>query len=118
MTEPLFFSTRAHVLVCTGPRCAQRGARALFRDAWQEGEATGRAYYVEGGTVRLTESGCQGACDHGPNAIAYYGAPSGAGLAEAWFHGLDRARLLELVTALHEGRALPPKGRYDRCGDR
>lgn len=114
MDLPLFFETRAHVLACTGPTCAQRGGRAVFEATWDAMETRGLAYYTTGGSVRLSETGCQGACSHGPNAIAYYGAPDGRGLAEAWYAGMTQERLLALVEALHAGRPLPTEGRYDR----
>ncbi len=122
MSGPLFFRTRAHVLVCTGPSCARRGSGRLFASVWSACERRRHAYYA-GGEVRLTESGCQGACSHGPNAIAYYlprapEAPSPGGLpgqlAEAWYHGLDEPRLLGLVEALDRGEPPPSDGRYDR----
>lgn len=112
MALPLFFETRAHVLVCTGPRCGQAGARSLFQRAWAEAERRRLAYYVRGGSVRLTESGCLGACAHGPNAVVYRGDESGA-LSEAWFCDLDDTRLLALLEALQSGAPLPTEGRYD-----
>lgn len=113
MDLPLFFSTRAHILVCTGPRCRQRGAGEVFRETWTILEEKRVAYYAKGGAVRLTESGCQGACDHGPNAIAYYGAPGGRGLTEAWYAGLATASLVAIAEALHRGDPPPDEGRYD-----
>lgn len=110
---PTFFPTRAHVLVCTGPRCLARGARALFEGAWREAEARELAYHVRGGSIRLTESGCQGACEHGPNAIAYFRAPGAPGLAEAWYAGVDLPRLLGVMESLHRDAPLPRAGRYD-----
>lgn len=115
VTLPLFFSTRAHVLVCTGPSCSRRGARELFARTWDEMERRRLAYHRAGGTVRLTESGCQGACDHGPNAIAYFGSADG-GLSEAWYAGLDDDALLRIVEALHHGETPPAGGRYDPGG--
>lgn len=111
MDRPPFFATRAHVLACTGPSCAERGGRAVFEATWAAMEARRLAYYA-GGSVRLTETGCQGACNHGPNAIAYHAAPGG-GLAEAWYAGMTRERLIGLVEALDRGDALPEEGRYD-----
>ena len=113
MDRPLFFATRAHVLACTGPSCALRGGREVFEATWHAMERRRLAYYPGRGTVRLTETGCQGACQHGPNAIAYYSAPDGRGLAEAWYAGMTEAHLVDLVEALHGGRPLPGMGRYD-----
>lgn len=111
MQKPLFFQTRAHVLVCTGPNCVRVGARVLFADTWRALEARRLAYYRDGGTVRLTESGCQGACGHGPNAIVYY-VDEGGALREGYYAGLDAVRLLEIATATHEGRDPGPAQRY------
>ncbi|HJL19935.1 MAG TPA: (2Fe-2S) ferredoxin domain-containing protein [Sandaracinaceae bacterium LLY-WYZ-13_1] len=112
MRLPTFFSTRAHVLACTGPRCRRRGGVEVFERTWEAMEARRLAYYARGGTVRLTETGCQGACQHGPNAIAYYATGAGT-LAEAWYAGTTTERLLALVEALHGDRPLPTRGRYD-----
>jgi (2Fe-2S) ferredoxin len=74
-------------------------------------EARNLAYYKSGGSVRLTESGCQGACEHGPNAIVYFTDATGA-LREAWYAGLVAERLLALAEAVHAFRPLPEDGRY------
>jgi (2Fe-2S) ferredoxin len=108
---PLFFQTRGHLLVCTGPRCASRSAAKLLAEAWSTLEARQLAYYKAGGTVRLTASGCQGACEHGPNAIVYFTDASGT-LQESWYAGVDLARLLAIAEAVHEGRPLPEEARY------
>lgn len=109
--KPLFFQTRAHVLVCTGPNCARVGARELFARTWKTIEDRKVAYYRDGGTVRLTESGCQGACGHGPNAIVYFVDASGV-MREGYYAGLDAARLLEIAEAVHECRDPGPAQRY------
>jgi (2Fe-2S) ferredoxin len=69
------------------------------------------AYYKDGGTVRLTESGCLGACSHGPTVVAYYGGPGGA-LEEAWYVGMDTRRVVALAEALHRGEAPPETRRF------
>lgn len=97
--------------MCTGPRCARRGGARLFAEAWHTLETRHLAYYKSGGTVRLTESGCQGACDHGPNAIVYFTDTSGT-LQEAWYAGVDHERLVDLAEAVHGDLPLPGEGRY------
>ena len=112
MAGPTHFPTRAHVLVCTGPSCRRRGARPLFAALWQAADERRLAYYA-GGSLRLTESGCQGACDHGPNAIVYRQPGEEPALEQAWYAGVSEDSGLALLEALHAGGALPPDGRYD-----
>src|SRR6185295_9776508 len=101
---PTFFPTRAHLLVCTGPDCAERGARELYARCVAALERESLAYYKTGGSVRLTESGCLGACAHGPNAAAYYDAGQRDGsLAQAWYAGMDETKLLTLARCLNAG---------------
>jgi (2Fe-2S) ferredoxin len=109
--RPLFFQTRAHVFVCTGPNCVRDGARGVFASTWKTLEAKKVAYYRDGGTVRLTESGCQGACGHGPNAIVYFVDASGT-MREGYYTGLDAERLIAIATAVHEQRDPGPANRY------
>lgn len=109
---PLFFETRAHLLLCTGPSCRRVGSAELFAHATAALEAHGLAYYASGGSLRFTESGCLGACASGPTVAAYYA--DGATLAQAWYAGMDREELLALAQALHDGAALPVEGRFDR----
>ena len=110
---PLFFATRAHILVCVGPQCGKRGSRELLTRATSELEKAHVVYYKSGGTVRLTATSCLGACAHGPNVTAYYGDDAGQ-LHEAWYAGVDDTRLCTLARALHEGEEAPTAGRYDR----
>lgn len=112
---PTFFPTRAHLLVCTGPDCVARGGRALFARCTSALEQEGLAYYKAGGGVRLTESGCLGACAHGPTVAAYYDRGDGS-LAQAWYAGMDEAKLVALARALSERRDPPVEGRFDRQG--
>jgi (2Fe-2S) ferredoxin len=109
--EPLFFATRGHVLVCTGPRCSHAGSRRVVQEATAELERRRVAYYKDGGTVRLSEASCLGACAHGPTVVAYFGAPGG-GLAEAWYVGMDARRVVRLAEAVHRGDALPEDKRF------
>lgn len=111
MDAPIFFPTRAHVLVCTGPRCSRVASRRIMDEATHELERRQVAYYKEGGTVRLTEAGCLGACSHGPTVVAYYAGAEGK-LEEAWYVGMDTRRLVSLAEALHRGEAPPSERRF------
>lgn len=110
---PLFFATRAHILVCVGPQCSKRGSRELLARGTAALEKEHVVYYKTGGTVRLTATSCLGACAYGPNVTAYYGDEAGQ-LREAWYAGVDDGRLSRIAKALHEGEEAPTEGRYDR----
>lgn len=112
MESPIFFATRAHVLLCTGPRCSIAGSRGVLADATTELERRRVAYYRDGGTVRLTEAGCLGACAFGPTVAAYYAGPDGQ-LTEAWYVRMDAAKVVALAEALHRGDPPPEEGRFD-----
>ena len=108
---PLFFATRAHVLLCTGPRCSRRGSARVLETAWRELEGRALAYYKSGGSIRLTEAGCLGQCSHGPTLVAYHGDEQGR-LREAWYVGVDAPQVISIAEALHDGSALPERGRF------
>lgn len=110
--QPLFFPTRVHLLLCTGPTCARQGARDLFARTWIRLEEEKLAYYTKGGTVRLTETGCLGACTFGPNMTCYYTA-NGA-MKEAWYSHLDEEHCVAIARALQAGTEPPDDRRYDR----
>jgi (2Fe-2S) ferredoxin len=61
----------AHLLVCIGPSCAERGSRSMLADTWSTLEREDLAYYCSGGTIRLTATDCLGACAQGPTVMAY-----------------------------------------------
>jgi (2Fe-2S) ferredoxin len=105
--KPYFFATAAHILVCTGSHCAGRGSGALFGALWQGLEQEKLAYYKSGGNLRLTQSGCLGACQDGPTVACYF-RRAGA-LAEAWYSGMDYPDTMNLARALHRGDDLPQK---------
>ena len=96
-------ATRAHVLVCTGPQCSGRGARQLFRSAWTAYEEERIAYYRTGGSVRLTETGCLGACDFGPNIAVYEGVSDGL-CRERWIGSVDLPALVAVGRELNAKR--------------
>lgn len=110
MAQPPYFPTRAHLLLCTGPRCARGGSTRLFASAWSALEARGLAYYKTHGSVRLTESGCLGACDHGPTLACY--ASTKDGLVEGWYDHADLGLVLEVAERAHHGEPLPDERRF------
>jgi (2Fe-2S) ferredoxin len=99
------------LLVCTGPRCSRVGSQRLFRDATSVLERRRLAYYKDGGTVRLSEAGCLGACDHGPTLACYRGDTR---LEQAWYFGADLALVTKLAEAVQDQTPLPDERRYDR----
>ncbi|MBK8173425.1 MAG: (2Fe-2S) ferredoxin domain-containing protein [Sandaracinaceae bacterium] len=112
MEQPLYFPTRVHLLVCTGPSCTRVGSRELFARVWKRLEDENIAYYSSGGNVRLTETGCLGACSFGPNMTCYY-TENGA-LREAWYSSLDEDSFMNVARALQQGRPAPVEHRYDK----
>ena len=91
-----------------GLRC-HRSTR-LFETAWSELEARGLAYFKTGGSIRLTESGCLGACEHGPTLACY--STSAEDLVESWYDHVDLPLLLEIAERAHRGEALPEDRRF------
>lgn len=110
--KPMFFETRAHLMICVDERCAAKGSRQLFQAVWRGLEAENLAYYKTGGNLRLTHSGCLGACAHGPAVTCYF--KRAGKLEEAWYAGMTYPRTLGLARALHAGTEPPSDGRYDR----
>jgi (2Fe-2S) ferredoxin len=110
VAKPPYYPTRAHLLLCTGPRCARSGSARLFADAWSALEARGLAYYKTGGSVRLTEAGCLGACDHGPTLACYASAKEG--LAEAWYDHADLQLVLDVAERAYREEPLPADRRF------
>jgi (2Fe-2S) ferredoxin len=108
--KPMFFKTRAHLMICTDARCADRGSKILFQSVWKALEDEGLAYYKTGGNLRLTTSGCLGACQFGPTMACYFKTQTG--LQEAWYHHLDRDQILNVARTLHADLEPPSKGRY------
>jgi (2Fe-2S) ferredoxin len=101
MHEQAVPSTRAHVLVCVDGRCAVRGSQELHRALWQAMEDERLAYYRTGGSVRMTSSGCLGACDDGPTVAVY--APDDHGvLHPKWYGSMTLPETIELVRELNK----------------
>jgi (2Fe-2S) ferredoxin len=110
--KPKFFTTQAHIQICTAKHCASRGAKPLFQAVWNGLAQEKLAYYSTGGNLRLTESGCLGACDFGPTLACYF--KHGQQLNQAWYFGMDYPRTMLLARALHGGLELPLEGRFDQ----
>ena len=109
--KPTFFQTAAHLLICTDERCATRGSRVLFKSVWSGLESAHLAYYKTGGSLRLSHSGCLGACQFGPAVTCYFKREGK--LEEAWYHGMDYPRTMQLARALNSTLEPPSEGRYD-----
>lgn len=108
---PKYFRTSGHLLVCGGATCQQKGSPLLYKALWNALETQSLAYYKKGGSVRLTQSGCLGACGSGPTVCAYRTRPEG-GLEEGWYAAVDFPLALRLARTMHEGRPLPGEHRY------
>ena len=107
---PKWFETRAHLLLCQGQRCRERGAAPLFQALWQHLERDALAYYKGGGSLRLTESGCLGACSYGPTLCVY--RQGKGGLEQAWYAPTDYPLAVAVAQAAHTGAPLPAERRY------
>ncbi len=100
--------TSAHVLICVGPRCTERGARNMYGEVWAAFEKERLAYYQTGGSVRLTEAGCLGACEFGPTVACYSstGLRSETGgelLTQTWRVNMTTERIVDLARSIHDG---------------
>lgn len=107
---PLYFRTHGHLMVCQGPSCQARGSAVLYRGLWNHLERQSLAYYKRGGSLRLTESGCLGACSFGPTLCVYRHGP--AGLEEGWYAAVDFPLAVGVAQAAHDQAPLPSQGRY------
>ena len=113
---PRYFPTAGHLMVCQGQSCLARNSRLLYQALWQALDREYLAYYKPGGQVRLTESGCLGACSYGPTMCVYRTPSSGAGLEQGWYAGMDFPAALALARAVQVGAELPQAGRYGPDG--
>ena len=107
---PTFFPTKGHLLLCQGSNCKARGADLLYRALNAALEKDKLAYYTSGGSLRLTESGCLGACQFGP-VMACYRQRDGH-LEEAWYSATDFPLARVIAQAVHEEAELPGERRY------
>ncbi len=83
----------------------------LFQAVWQGLESEKLAYYKAGGNLRLSESGCLGACQFGPAIACYFKRDTG--LEQAWYQRMTFPSTMQLAKALHGGLELPVEGRFD-----
>jgi (2Fe-2S) ferredoxin len=95
--------TCAHVLVCVDGRCAVRGSQELHRALWQAMDDERLAYYRTGGSVRMTSSGCLGACDDGPT-VAIYASDTTGGIPPKWYGSMTLAETLDVVRTLNSAQ--------------
>jgi len=83
----------AHVVVCHGTSCTDRGqgmpARELRDALFQAGLQ---------GTVRVTKATCLNLCSRSPNCVVYgLGAVPGAPAGGAWYAGLTPSKVRRIV---------------------
>ncbi|WP_261664662.1 (2Fe-2S) ferredoxin domain-containing protein [Deinococcus sp. Marseille-Q6407] len=109
---PKYFPTAGHLLVCQGQNCQNRGSRLLYQALWQALDREHLAYYKAGGQVRLTESGCLGACSYGPTLCVYRERAEGGTLEQGWYAAMTFPQALNLARAVQDGLDLPAEGRY------
>lgn len=107
---PKFFRTNGHVLICQDTTCQRLGSPLLYRALWNHLERHSQAYYKSGGKVRLTQSGCLGACGYGPTMCVYRQRPGG--LEEAWYGAVDFPLASRVAQAVQDGTELPTEHKY------
>ena len=121
-TRPTYFRTSGHLLVCGHTNCEARGGKLLYAALWNALDRERLAYFKAGGSLRLTESGCLGACQYGPVLCVYRARPgqggpdqqvlSERGLEEGWYAATDLPLALRIARAVHAGEALPGERKY------
>ncbi|GGR28480.1 (2Fe-2S) ferredoxin domain-containing protein [Deinococcus ruber] len=107
---PTYFKTSGHLLVCQHVNCKARGAQLLYTALWNALDREKLAYFKTGGSVRLTESGCLGACSFGP-VLCVYRQRAGQ-LEEGWYAAADYALGMAVARAVHAGEDLPTDRKY------
>ena len=107
---PKYYPTRGHLLVCQGTSCQARGSSLLYQALWKHLERESQSYYKQSGSVRLTTSGCLGACNYGPTMCVYRQRPEG--LEEGWYAAMEFPLASRIAQAVHEGAPLPGEHRY------
>ena len=105
-----YFKTSGHLLLCQHQNCQARGADVLLPALTRALETQRLAYYTTGGSVRLTPTGCLGACQCGP-VLTCYRERRGQ-WEEAWYEAVDLPLALRVARAVHDGEDLPGERRY------
>lgn len=101
MTSPVPPPFRAHVVVCHGTSCTERGqglpARELRNALFEAGLQ---------GAVRVTKATCLNLCAVAPSCVVYgAGAAPGTPAGGAWYAGLTPAKARRIVLEhLRDGR--------------
>ena len=107
---PRYFKTSGHLLVCQHVNCRSRGSALLYQALWKALDTQKLAYFKTGGSLRLTESGCLGACSYGP-VMCVYRERAGR-LEEGWYAATDFTLALKVAQAVHDGAELPTDRKY------
>lgn len=107
---PKFFPTNGHILICQNGSCQNRGSGLLYKALWNHLERENLAYYKKGGKVRLTESGCLGACSYGPTLCVY--RQRNGGLEEGWYAAVDFGEAKAVAQAVQDETELPQPHKY------
>ena len=110
VARPPYFRTAGHLLLCQHTNCAARGAKLLYQALWNALEREKLAYFKSGGSLRLTGSGCLGACSYGPVLCVY--RQRAAVLEEGWYVAADLLLALRVARAVHAGEELPQERKY------
>jgi (2Fe-2S) ferredoxin len=76
----------------------------MFQEVWDALDREKLAYYRTGGSVRLTETGCLGACDLGPTIACYTANPQDARLDQQWRVNMTAEKIVELARSVHQSR--------------
>ncbi len=107
---PTYFKTSGHLLVCQHVNCRTRGSQLLYTALWNALDREKLAYFKTGGSLRLTESGCLGACSFGP-VLCVYRERAGQ-LEEGWYAAADYKLGMDVARAVHTGEDLPTDRKY------
>jgi (2Fe-2S) ferredoxin len=79
----------------------------MFQAVWDALDQEKIAYYRTGGSIRLTETGCLGACDYGPTIACYTAKFDGPqnlepALKQTWRVNMTAEKIVELARAIHQ----------------
>jgi hypothetical protein len=110
-----YFPTSGHLLLCQHQNCRARGADLLMLALTRALEQEKLLYYKAGGSVRLTGSGCLGACGYGPVLACYRSVPASEMLSVRSRH----PEMLSVRSRRPETREANPEARRsNRAGTR